>query len=140
MSPSMIAVSAGLALLAAGANPAAHRTHDTRAPHALVGLQGANASPTAGSSDDCTFSQGTTTCIFTYQYTEKITHLETSGCLYGPYGIPGRRTRTIEETYLVTVTVASYIHGKSGAPYDVESASTRDFISRVTISDVCEVL
>src|SRR3954465_2600264 len=60
----------------------------------------AAAPPALG--DGCTFSLGTTACVSTAQHEETSTHIEFSGCLYGPNGQPGSRQRTFSDTYLVT--------------------------------------
>jgi hypothetical protein len=89
---------------------------------------------------NCTFSNGTTTCITTVTTTETGTHQAFSGCLYGPYAAPGRRIRTFEDTYTVTETTTTLQHGKSGAVYDTQSDTTRQLVSSRQISDVCEPL
>ena len=96
-----------------------------------------------GTLDDdsgCSFSQGVTTCITTTQREITTTHVETSGCLYGPTGIPGRRSRTFSDTYLVTETTTTLYHGRSDQQISSETTTTTVRIRSTLISDVCEVL
>ena len=98
------------------------------------------AAPAAGRphATTCDFSRGTTTCVTTAQHTETSTHDEISGCLFGPSSVPGRRTRTFRDTFLVTVTTTSLQHGRHGKVYDTSAVSSRQLVSSVQIADVCE--
>ena len=86
----------------------------------------------------CTFDTGTTTCVSTTETTVTSTHVAVSGCNYGPTGIPSRRSRTFEDTFLVTATTTTLQHGRQGAVYDSSTETTRTLVSSVQISDVCE--
>jgi hypothetical protein len=88
--------------------------------------------------DDCTFDRGTTTCVTTTTRMETETIAMVSGCLYGPDRQAGRRTRTTETTYRVTDTTTTRQHGRNGAVYDTQTASSREFVSSRFVSDVCE--
>jgi hypothetical protein len=93
--------------------------------------------------EGCTFSRGTTTCVSTIQFEQTTTRREISGCIFGPFSPPiaGRRTRTFEDTDLVTVRRVTYYRGRSNHAY----ASEDQELSRVhersrMISDTCEAL
>jgi hypothetical protein len=92
----------------------------------------------ASDESTCSFDNGTTTCVSVSQTTETTTHQATSGCLYGPTGIPSRRTRTFLDTILVTTTTTILSHGHSGAEYSSSTEVTRQLQSSRLISDVCE--
>jgi hypothetical protein len=85
----------------------------------------------------CSFARGTTTCVSSVQYVETTTHAEYSGCLYGPNGVPGARTRTFSDTYLVTATTTTLSRGQFGPVYDSTTVTTRVLTSSILISDVC---
>ena len=90
--------------------------------------------------DGCAFARGTTTCTTTSQSTETSTHVATAGCLYGPGGIPARRSLTFLDTYLVTVTTTTLAHGVEGPVYDTSTEVTRVLQSSTLISSVCELV
>jgi hypothetical protein len=94
------------------------------------------APPTA---PGCTFSRGVTTCVAITQHTEQSTHSEISGCTVGPGfpPIPGARTRTFLDVFLVTETTTTLRHGRAGAVFDTQTTTTRQLQSSTLISDVC---
>ena len=87
---------------------------------------------------NCSFSRGVTECVTTAQRQENSSHAEISGCLYGPTGIPGRRTRTFADVLLVTETTTTHQHGRHGAVYDSSTATRTERLSSSMVSDVCE--
>jgi hypothetical protein len=89
---------------------------------------------------NCTFEHGVTTCVTIAQHQEQSTHAEISGCLFGPNGVPGVRTRTFADTVLVTETTTTQRHGLQGKIFDIQVRTTRDIIASVPLSDVCEPL
>lgn len=91
-------------------------------------------------SNTCTFDEGITTCVIVDQVTQTTTHIETSGCVAfnGSEFVPGRRSRTYSDTFLITATTTTYAHGKNGPVYDHTTDVTRTLQSSVLISDVCE--
>ncbi|MEA2766697.1 MAG: hypothetical protein QOK07_3101 [Gemmatimonadaceae bacterium] len=96
------------------------------------------AKAATASDDNCSFSRGTTTCVSSVQSVETATHTEYSGCLYGPNGVPGARTRTFSDTYLVTTTTTTLSRGQFGPVYDSSTAVTNRVPTGSTlISDVC---
>ena len=104
------------------------------APHSL-GQQ--NAKQTSGQ-ENCSFSRGTTTCTSTVQYQETSTHSEYSGCVAGPNGGTGARTRTFSDTDLVTVTTTTLRRGKSDHVFSSQTVTTRQRLTSTLISDVCQ--
>jgi hypothetical protein len=92
----------------------------------------------ARSPDECTFSRGTTACISVSQTTEIVMRQVFSGCLAGPFGVPGRRVRTFEDTYLVTTTTTTYRHGRKGRIYDTTSIEERQLQTSREVSSICE--
>ena len=98
------------------------------------------AAPVASADDGCTFAQGTTTCVATTRRTETTERIVVSGCLSGPTGVPGRRTTTFRDTFLVTETTTTRAHGRQGPIYDSRSAVTRMLVTSIQISSVCEPL
>jgi hypothetical protein len=131
------AVAIASLLLGACNTPTAPTTFTTSQATAtatqVVGQLNAKAS-----SENCTFSRGTTTCTSTTQYQETSTHQEYSGCRYGPYGANGSRVRTFSDVDQVTVTTTTYRHGKSGHVYATQSTTTRQRLSSTQTSDVCQ--
>jgi hypothetical protein len=79
-----------------------------------------------------------TTCVTTAQHQEVGSHVEISGCLYGPTGIPGRRSRTFSDTYLVTETTTTLYHGQSDNAFSSQTVTSRQLIGSTLVSDVCE--
>jgi hypothetical protein len=86
----------------------------------------------------CSFSKGITTCVSTSHTTETVQIQLISGCVAGPTGQPGRLTRTIEQTFLVTVTTTTLSHGAEGRVYSSSTDVTRELVSAEEISRVCE--
>ena len=95
-----------------------------------------HAAPTP--TEECTFDRGTTRCVSTTQHTETDTHQVVGGCVAGPAGVPGRRTTTYLDTYLVTETTTTSMHGLSGKTFDSQTSETRVLIDSHQISSVCE--
>ncbi len=119
--------SMALMILAACGAPTAPRTFIVTPTFARASLRGqdhAKHHRKAGAEGDdkCSDEQEADDCVSTKQYYETTTHVEYSGCSYGPLGIPGSRLRTFSDTYLVTV---------SG------TTTTRQLISSTLVSDVC---
>jgi hypothetical protein len=127
--PAIIAVA--LTLLGACSAPTA--------PATFTGTHAVAKAATA-SDDNCSFSRGTTTCVSSVQSVETTTHTEYSGCLYGPNGVPGARTRTFSDTYLVTTTTTTLSRGQFGPVYDSDTVTTSVKTSSTLISDVCSPL
>lgn len=96
--------------------------------------------PVASADDGCTFEHGTTTCVTTTRHTEITERIVVSGCLSGPTGVPGRRTTTFRDTFLVTATTTTRAHGRQGPIYDSQTDVTRTLVSSAQISSVCEPL
>jgi hypothetical protein len=94
----------------------------------------------AGDGEDgfCSFSRGVTTCVTTTQHQETGSHVEYSGCRYGPSGVPGRRSRTFSDTYLVTVMTTTLRRGRSDHVFSTQTTTSRQLIGSTQISDVCE--
>jgi hypothetical protein len=93
---------------------------------------------TGGENGACSFSRGVTTCVTTTQHQETATHVEYSGCRYGPNAVPGRRSRTFSDTYLVTETTTTKYHGRSDHAFSSHTTTSRQLVSSRQISDVCE--
>lgn len=85
----------------------------------------------------CTFERGTTTCVIVSQEEQHETITMYSGCMYGPHGVPGRRERVFDETFLLTATTTTLAHGRSGPVYDFWTTVTREMVSMTLISDTC---
>jgi hypothetical protein len=120
------------------AQPAALSAERTVAVSADV-----NVDQASSSDESCTFSRGTTTCVSTVTFEQKTTHQEFSGCTVGPFFPPvaGRRTRTFEDTYLVTVQRTTYYRGRSNHAYGSEDRETsRVLESSRMLSDKCEAI
>lgn len=129
MSPHLRRAALGVAaLLAACTEPTA--------PAVFEGGVLALAAPAPA--ENCTFGQGTTTCVRVEQSFEDATHSEVSGCLYGPTGIPSARLRTYADVLLVTTTTTTLAHGLAGAVYDTSVSVVRQLYSSRLISDVCQ--
>lgn len=139
MSSNLIVLFAGLALTATSRHA---EQLDARTPFSAATLTvGSNNNRSAEIrplDSNCVFANGSTTCTSVDQYTYTTLRSLVSGCLYGPNALPGRRTRTFEDTYQVTVTTTTVSHGKSGPVYDTTSSSIETLISSRQISDVCE--
>jgi hypothetical protein len=88
----------------------------------------------------CTFSRGVTTCVSTTQYEEGASHIEYSGCLYGPNRQAGSRQRTFDDTYLVTVTTTTSYRGRSDHAFDSQATTSRQLERSTLVSDVCQPL
>jgi hypothetical protein len=139
MKSTWVLVFALVALAAAGcsgdrvATPTGART-SAEAPHG-----GGPAAP-APASGDCTFRRGVTTCqTTTGQHTETGTHQEVSGCLAfnGTTFVPGQRTRTFSDQYLVSEVTTTRQHGRHGAIFDTAAGTTRELQSSTLVSDQC---
>lgn len=100
----------------------------------------AGAPRVARAASMCTFDRGTTTCTSVVQSTTTGTHTAVSGCLAGPTGVPGRRERTFQDTYLVTVTTTTLSHGRHGPVYDSRTDTMRQVTSSTLLSDTCQTL
>jgi hypothetical protein len=87
----------------------------------------------------CSFSRGVTTCVTVTQHTEQSFHTETSGCTVGPAfpPVPGARTRTFLDVFLVTETTTTLQHGRAGKVFDTQTTTERQLLSSTLISDVC---
>jgi hypothetical protein len=123
-------------VLGCGGEPAS----DPALPLAQAAVEvSAAAPPTA---PGCTFSRGVTTCITITQHEEQSTHTEVSGCAFGPTipPIPGRRTRTFLDLFLVTETTTTLQHGRAGKVFDTQTTTERQLLSSTLLSDVCEPL
>jgi hypothetical protein len=101
---------------------------------ATLGLLLAQSS---GAAEECSFVQGTMSCVTTNQYTETGQHVEYSGCSYGPTGQPGRRERTFDDTILVTANTTTLRHGREGAVYSTSTDVNRQIVSSTLLSDLC---
>jgi hypothetical protein len=134
---------AALALVAACADltapPARTPVAVGEAP-SLAAADPARAARAKRPREGCSFSRGTTTCVTVSRSTETETIRMTSGCTFGPTGIPGRRTRTLETTYLVTATTTTLSPGVAGRVYDTSTSVSRELAGSVLVSDVCEAL
>lgn len=139
MSLSLMIMFAGLALTAGSRNLSEPRAQTPFHEAALNIGHHRKLAPAIPSLDvGCVFANGVTTCTSVDEYTYTTLRSAVSGCLYGPNAIPGRRTRTFEDTYLVSVTTTTVSHGKSGPVYDSSSTSSQTLIGSQQISDVCE--
>jgi hypothetical protein len=139
MSPRTTSIAA-LVLLCACAEPTAPRAGlALRAPLATPRPSGAAAGAPADAS--CTFARGTTSCTTVVaRFTETETRALVSGCVAGPTGQPGRRPRTLLDTYQVTVTTTALSRGRGGPVYDSSTDTERLLVSSVEISNVCDPL
>jgi hypothetical protein len=107
---------------------------------ARAALASAGAAPPTA--PGCTFVRGVTTCITVTQHTEESTHTEISGCTVGPAfpPVPGVRSRTFLDVFLVTETTTTLQHGRAGRVFDTQTTSERQLLSSTLVSDVCEPL
>jgi hypothetical protein len=113
------------------------------AERSVVVSHDVNAGRASTPDESCSFSRGTTTCVSTVSFEEKTTHQEISGCSVGPFfpPVPGRRTRTFDDTYLVTVQHITYYRGRSNHAYASEDRETsRVLESSTQVSDKCEAI
>ncbi|HEY1953402.1 MAG TPA: hypothetical protein VGG76_11420 [Gemmatimonadaceae bacterium] len=103
-------------------------------------LVSSSAEPAAAQAYDgsCSFSRGVTTCVSTAQHEESSSHIEYSGCLYGPNGVPSSRQRSFNDVYLVTVTTTTTYHGRSDQVIDSQTSTSRQLERSTLVSDVCE--
>ncbi len=110
-------------------------------PTALLVLAlaaGALPPPAARAATSCTFERGITTCVTTEQSTQTERRTLVSGCLYGPQGVPGRRSRIFEDIYLLTITTTTRQHGRHGRIFDWWTEVTRVLVESRQIADLCE--
>ncbi|HEU4324671.1 MAG TPA: hypothetical protein VFS21_16120 [Roseiflexaceae bacterium] len=110
-------------------------------PTALLALAlaiGALPPAAARAATSCTFERGITTCVITVQSTETQRRTMVSGCMYGPQGVPGRRSRIFEDTYLITATTTTHQHGRHGRIYDSWTEVTRELVESRLVADLCE--
>lgn len=130
---------AGAAIIAGCAEPTA-----PTAPTARPARLGASAVPNTvtanDASPDCAFAAGTLTCVYVDEVYQTSTRTAVSGCLAGPTGVPGRRERVFEDTYLLTATTTTLQRGYAGIVYDHSTVVTRTLVSSTLISDTCTAL
>ena len=138
MKLSAIASLACALVLGACAEPTAPDYSTTRVLGPASFSTVAGSSENSGAQTSCSFSRGTTTCVTKVQFTETRTHQEFGGCLAGPFGVPGRRVSTVENTYLVTQTTTQLSHGKSGKIYSTTVTRSEVLVSSREVSRVCE--
>ena len=127
---------AGAAMIAGCAEP----TAPTAGPARLSASAVATTVTPDGASPTCSFAAGTLTCVYVDQVYQTSTHTAVSGCLAGPTGVPGRRERVFEDTYLVTATTTTLQRGYAGIIYDHSTVVTRTLVSSTLISDTCTAL
>ena len=127
-----------LVLLAACAEPTAPTAPAAdRSPPSPAGASReiAGAPPNAS---NCSFADGTNTCVYTSLVTYTSTHEATKGCLYGPTGTPSSATLTFRDTYEMTVTTTVSQRGLAGVVFDVSTVtSTPRVLSSTLIAYVC---
>jgi hypothetical protein len=125
---------AGAAIVAGCAEPTAPTARQPQLdPSSAMARDVSTASVPPG----CTFGAGTLTCVIVDEVYQTSTHTAVSGCLYGPNGLPGRRERVFEDTYLLTATTTTFQHGLAGIIYDHSTVVTRTLVSSTQISDTC---
>ena len=87
----------------------------------------------------CQFDRGVTTCVSTSSQTVVTTTQETSGCFVtvGTAEVPGIRTRTFLNHFLVTTTTTTRAHGRCGRVFDSSSSEQQQLQFRDLVADVC---
>ena len=124
-----------LVLLAACAGPTAPAVDQSPPFLAGASREVAGAPPNPS---NCSFAEGTNTCVFTSLVTYTSTIKAIKGCMYGPTGIPSSATLTFRDTYEVTVTTTVSQHGLEGAVFNVSTVRSLPLLlSRTEISNVC---
>ena len=81
-------------------------------------------------------------CTSTTERIETTDVTMVSGCVAGPTGVPGRRTRVFRDTYLVTETTTTGYknNNQKKVVFTRTEEAGRQFISRQEISSTCEPL
>ena len=141
MSSRLVALVAGLALTIALGKAVELRAESAFSASTMsVGHNSSLSAYGRSLQGDCAFENGTTTCTYVGEFTHTTYHDAVSGCLYGPNAVPGRRTRTFEDTYLVTVTTTTLARGRSGPVYNSSTSTSETLMSSQVVSDVCEAI
>jgi hypothetical protein len=91
----------------------------------------------------CRFDKGVTTCTrIVSQETHTGAHDEVSGCMTfdGTSFVPGRRTRSFSDTFVVTTTEMTRAHGRCGRIFESSTTQQQELASSVMTSDRCEAI